>query len=508
MADRHFFDSLIQECASERSGGSYRGMPTERKIELFSESWDAMIAWIESRLSKNKGAEVPLFGTFTWETKVENGETLQRPLFLVAETFEKTHSLKKQRTFSQPVTAQNEEINYSKIAIKFSNGLTKDSVFTALCDIIKKIGHHISFSQKFQIPFKFGTFSVNERKIKFEFDYGRLSRILPDTMTLDSSVQVVQKRANTTTGMSLSDTNNNMYSARKTVSQPSVIGPGLNQPNNKQIPPLQLSPEVINSSSTGYAPPMSPGLQEMILKMSEEAERQAFPPKKTGLPPVIGDNVLEQAFHRCLTTLETQALSADILDEQSKALQENWKENQQKTKEKKRMETQSIQEHLKKQIDEFNVKKKIEKLNRQDALISHELPGHIKQPVQNPYPGPGAKDIFIHLEHQIQANLEKKRHARERALAEEQEYLDHVAMEMEMRNAEERALHLQKQKVLLEAWEREAHIRAMKKLKDKGLGAIASYMDNNLVDDRDITGTRGGTAMSAMSVGFDSRKLR
>jgi hypothetical protein len=60
-----------------------------------------------------------------------------RPLFLIADSFVKSNRVRQQRIHYFPKTALNEEINYSKLAIKFSKNLTKDMVFSSLRDIIR-----------------------------------------------------------------------------------------------------------------------------------------------------------------------------------------------------------------------------------------------------------------------------------------------------------------------------------------------------------------------------------
>ena len=132
-----------------------------------------------SRLILNlfKGAEVGNFGTFTWELKQQDGETLSRPIFLISNSFVKDHGIKRQRVHLVPSTANTEAINFSKLAIKFTKSLTKDIVFSCIRDIIKKIGDFVDRSYKFHVSFSFGTFSCHEKKIKFEFDYSRLSKV-------------------------------------------------------------------------------------------------------------------------------------------------------------------------------------------------------------------------------------------------------------------------------------------------------------------------------------------
>ena len=142
----HVYDECVQEKASNTA--------PEAKRAMYEESFQALNVWIESRMIRRKGAEIGPFGTFTWEQKTsEDGEDMVRPIFLMADSFVKDHRVRQQRIHYFPKTVSNEEINYSKLAIKFTNNLTKDMVFLSLRDLIRKIGDFVSRGYEFVIPF-------------------------------------------------------------------------------------------------------------------------------------------------------------------------------------------------------------------------------------------------------------------------------------------------------------------------------------------------------------------
>lgn len=111
------------------------------------------------------------------------------------------------------------------------------------------------------------------------------------------------------------------------------------------------------------------------------------------------------------------------------------------------------------------------------------------------------KFLSQELQNQIMKNSQKKLDNKLRALQEEKEYIDHVAMEIDMQYAAERSVHLEKQRTLLEAWEREGHIRNLKKLQNCGANTISDYVNSNL-------GIDTTTIKKDMSIGFDARKDR
>jgi len=87
---------------------------------------------------------------------------------------------------------------------------------------------------------------------------------------------------------------------------------------------------------------------------------------------------------------------------------------------------------------------------------------------------------------------------------EEMEYLDFVAQEMDLQYVADRAAHLDKQRQLLESWERDGHIRNLKKLQEKGsVRAVSDYVDRNLSDALPLSAR---PSSQLMSIGFDPRK--
>jgi hypothetical protein len=100
--------------------------------------------------------------------------------------------------------------------------------------------------------------------------------------------------------------------------------------------------------------------------------------------------------------------------------------------------------------------------------------------------------------------MERKERDKANQTLEEREYLDHIAMEMDLDAIEERAKHLQSQKILLESWERDAHVRNLKKLQVGGTNAVKEYVSVNLPDAQDAATGKLKTGFG--SVGYDTRK--
>ena len=62
-----------------------------------------------------------------------------------------------------------EEINYTRLAIKFSESLTKDLIFSGSRDMISHIGRACGARDKVCIDFSFGKLVCKRRKLKFKF---------------------------------------------------------------------------------------------------------------------------------------------------------------------------------------------------------------------------------------------------------------------------------------------------------------------------------------------------
>eukprot|EP01041_Mallomonas_annulata_P008028 gene8028-16452_t len=546
MADGYTIDHIIQDCITDKAGS--RNQSLSARGNVFEESWEALNSWIESRLCKRKGASIGMFGTFTWEIKQENGETLSRPIFILADSFVKDHHVKRQRILSIPLTAANEEINYSKLAIKFSKTLTKDVVFSCIRDIIKKIAEYIERSYKFNVAFRFGSLKSNERKVKFEFDYSRFSQFLPEnfqpesfssrTSRLEDDIPSMNKDQQNGNGLQIqggsmtqvqSDNNNNSYSSAM-ITGPTAAGADYNdneeeeyndddylQHNNDNLTDNDDYISTKSQSDSNYNPQFSPETQKRIESLRHQDRVPTPSLAKSSRRLAANQNVLEQAYQRCLNVLEVQAFNEDLINHYSKEGYETWLHQQKNLKEQNKMKSHELEEYLKSQITEFHEKRKSDRKERKAAQIKHELPGYIPSAANQTSSDNkssnststklvSTKDLVSSLEEQIRLNKEKKIISRKEKLEEEREYLDHVAMEFELQSAAERAASLEKQSILLEAWEREAHIRNLKKLKNKGMEAVSMYMQSNL-DEQGPVVSKSKATMMKMGVGYDARKF-
>lgn len=151
---------------------------------------------------------------------------------------------------------------------------------------------------------------------------------------------------------------------------------------------------------------------------------------------------------------------------------------------------------------EFEKRKEDERLSRVNAVIGTIIKDNSDTKMISI-----KKDELCDILTKQMTHKELEKHSeRERSIQEEREYLDHVAIELDMQNASDRANHLAKQSTLLESWEREGHIKNLKKLQTSGINAVHGYMRTNLMDGTPDFNMTSYSARSDKSIGFDSRR--
>ena len=129
MAEVVRYEDLISEIITERCKGA---TPSKKFLDIqtktLRESWSALNGWIKACMTKRKGIHIPTLCRMTWEFMADpqSGNVRVRPVFVLTESFIRGLRLPNTRKPELPQTsAPCLDINYSKIAIKFSKNLTK-----------------------------------------------------------------------------------------------------------------------------------------------------------------------------------------------------------------------------------------------------------------------------------------------------------------------------------------------------------------------------------------------
>ncbi|KAL4161744.1 hypothetical protein PRNP1_002296 [Phytophthora ramorum] len=173
---------LLNDCSTRLSRTK---CASERKRETLEDVWRAFNDWIESRFSQGKGVHIATFATITWETFTNaRNQPKLRPTFFLSDTFIKTYGVSQKRPpLPNANLASIEDINFTKIAIRFSHNLTKDLVFCAIRDMVQKIGMVASTGVPMSIAFNFGRLIAKNRCVSVLFDPLKFPQALEDQIT-------------------------------------------------------------------------------------------------------------------------------------------------------------------------------------------------------------------------------------------------------------------------------------------------------------------------------------
>jgi len=145
--------------------------------------WLAFCKWIVERFDKGKGVTIINFMNLSWEQDEheqemygESADSALRPVWRMKESFERAYTLQcknksdKRTTRDEDSFEKMEEINFHKIAMRYSNSLTKDVVFSCLREMFTRLGRAMMTGQHVKVFCGVGDFVCRDRKAEFEFD--------------------------------------------------------------------------------------------------------------------------------------------------------------------------------------------------------------------------------------------------------------------------------------------------------------------------------------------------
>jgi hypothetical protein len=568
MSYGYTLDHIVADLVTERSNPDSQNK-APRGSDFYYDSWESLNRWLESRLKNRQGGSVTPLGNFTWEFKdAEDGSKQCRPIYLVSDSFRKDHHIRGNK-FHPPKIAPSEEANFSLMAIKFSKSLTKDMLFAGIRDIIKKIGDYIDRIYEIEIEFSFGVLRSKERRITFEFDNARLRQILPRAMAAELEEKELgytqdnsqfnkdyhQQGQASTVDFSLSnamgksspfaDTAQAKTSARY---DPSSLPPldltckddqenDLNYYDKgskveaeisressspatsnevSESKPFKMPNLVYNGTYKDVDPsaehrPVSPGLQRVL----EGYEKELFTHQaKVARRIKACDNVAQQAFDRCLNRIENETATNDYIDYQDRMLQNDWNEFSAHQRAEKQRALDDISHTVQQQMQVESNNKRLDKLERKMTEVPLGLPGQVILPDESRESIKKKKEeMRLELRQTIEKENAAKKLSKHHRDQEERESLAVLSKEIDVESIVDRKKQLSKQRDLLDAWEREAHVRNLQTIQKKrgNLANVQSYIDTTQLRDGSgaasarSTATGSGTFRMG-SVGFDPRK--
>lgn len=565
MSYGYTLDHIVADLVGERSNPDSQNR-APRGSDFYYDAWESLNRWLESRLKNRQGGSVTPLGNFTWEFKdAADGSKQCRPIYLVSDGFRQDHHIRGNK-FHPPKIAPSEEANFSLMAIKFSKSLTKDMLFAGVRDIIKKIGDYIDRIYEIEIEFSFGVLRSKERRITFEFDNARLRQILPRAMAAELEEKELgytqeksqfnkdyhQEGQSSTVDFSLSNAMNKKPSFADTIAEAKPSSrydtsslPALDltyrdesddlsyynkgakvEANTRESSSPATSNEVsekkpfkmpnllYNGTYKDVDPnaehrPVSPGLQKVL----EGYEKELFTQQaKVARRIKACDNVAQQAFDRCLNRIENETATNDYINYQDRMLQSDWESfSAQKRAEKQHALdaiSHTVQQQMKVELDN----KRADKLERKMTKVPLGLPGQVILPEESRESIKKKKEeMRIELRQTIERELDAKKASKQVVDLEERDKLAVLSKAIDVESIVDRKDKLSKQRDLLEAWEREAHVRNLQSIQKKrgNLTNVQSYIDvTQLRDSNGAASARssGSGTYRMGSVGFDPRK--
>lgn len=232
-----------------------------------------------------------------------------------------------------------------------------------------------------------------------------------------------------------------------------------------------------------------------------------------------------QAYARCLSQLESSAQEDDIKRFEARKDFDAWREKLQQERLHSTQQIEKLKEELNQQIAHNESRAERERLEQKrsvSAFFLGDKAGMAPSPLgttilANGKVVNGRMRISKDLEEQIRSNAERKTRLERETKLRERDQMERLALETEMQQVMKRAEHLEKQRQLLQAWERDGHIRNLQKLQSHGTNTVKDYIDRNLSTPPDSAmfnqsqsgpGTLNGMTLGraiTSSIGYDPR---
>lgn len=185
-------DNLLQDAASKR--GKVAGADSD--LNNYVEAWNAYVRYLTSCLEQRRGLNLPSFCKIGWMTEkkmVQGGKSKSVPFFQLGEQFARAYcpqEVGKTKIVGDREVSAFEDFNFSKAAIKHSQQLTKDQVFTGLKALLQQLGEACSDGKDIDIALEgVGRLIVKDREPRFSFSHQiyALEGAVPDDIMFEPS---------------------------------------------------------------------------------------------------------------------------------------------------------------------------------------------------------------------------------------------------------------------------------------------------------------------------------
>ncbi len=469
---------------------------------------------------RRKGASAPNFGDFTWEffTSATDAKSTDptdsydmrcRPAFVLSPAFKRQYQLPKKKGLLPPTLAPAETINFHKLAIRYSESLTKDMMFTNFRDLVRKIGEVVGSGKRVKIEFAVGVLTAKDRKTRFDFDADKLKMEAGANPVVFTMSKKAARAAE---------------EEKKEEIGPAEALAGDAEEGASDVPQSPMHQSEPQAASITYS--MSDAEYADLQKMS--GDQDVGPPPAA--PRTGAYEVQESAYERYINNLEADAAAENELNQYLVKLQEQKDQKELEKKSAKEKKAKDLQRYILDQMAKREALKKQEIVLRKSKTDTSFYPkadreGGILDEVSMtnrkfrgipgvPKKGMGYRvsesELIEGLTKQMQMKEMKKTTERSMKLEEEKRYIDHISMEMDYEQHTRQVEALTKKQEMLQAWEREKFLKHMKTLRVKGdveglrnhKTLMAQSQSSNQMD----TDRTNKSGFSAAAVGYDSRK--
>jgi len=233
------------------------------------------------------------------------------------------------------------------------------------------------------------------------------------------------------------------------------------------------------------------------------------------------DAVAEQAYIREIDTLEDHARLDDNVLHQTTSDYNEWKDGIAQQKEDYKLQIKEMRSALDAQLKVKHEQDEWEKNDKRNTIMRFILPdnaGLVTGSSLGASYGADGKVISSRvkidkdIQRQIRENAAREEKNKLDSLTREREYVKRLVLETELMNVQARANDLEKQRQMLESWEKEGHIRNVKKLQRFGKQSVKDYIETNLAETTmNMTINNPSTTIGGAinkSIGYDIRKGR
>lgn len=147
-------EALCQDVAHKR-GQVQKG--SDMSAADFAEVWGAFGKYVSFCLEQRRGLNLSNLGKIGWQLEKKLHSNSYRPIFQLSDQFARAYLSQEalRKVGAQSTTANElcpfEDFNFSKAAIRFSQNLTKDQVFTGLRGMIQRVGEVVSEKQDMEL---------------------------------------------------------------------------------------------------------------------------------------------------------------------------------------------------------------------------------------------------------------------------------------------------------------------------------------------------------------------